>query len=270
MMHRGLYAAASAMIVQESMHDVVANNLANVVTSGFRRRIPVNKSFPEVLMDRIEKVSEDGEIKLVGPPFQLGLKGKFTIGDLSLANVFSETFMSTEMGALQTTDNPFDVAIVGEGYFAVQDGAGNTYYTRSGHFQKSAEGQLVTEDGMMVLGDGGPIEVGDASRFSITEDGNVMADGALVDMLQIVTFENPTYLRQVGRTSLSVTPHSGEPVPVEEVRLQAGALEMSNVNVVEEMVRMVEAHRAYESASKVLMTHDELTGKLITSYGRTG
>ncbi len=270
MMHRGLYAAASAMIVQESMHDVVANNLANVGTSGFRRRIPVNKSFPEVLMDRIEKVSEDGEIKFVGPPFQLGLKGKFTIGDLSLANVFSETFMSTEMGALQTTDNPFDVAIVGEGYFAVQDGAGNTYYTRSGHFQKSAEGQLVTEDGMMVLGDGGPIEVGDASRFSITEDGNVMADGALVDMLQIVTFENPTYLRQVGRTSLSVTPHSGEPVPVEEVRLQAGALEMSNVNVVEEMVRMVEAHRAYESASKVLMTHDELTGKLITSYGRTG
>jgi len=269
-MHRGLYAAASAMIVQESMHDVVANNLANVGTSGFRRRIPVNKSFPEVLMDRIEKVSEDGEIKFVGPPFQLGLKGKFTIGDLSLANVFSETFMSTEMGALQTTDNPFDVAIVGEGYFAVQDGAGNTYYTRSGHFQKSAEGQLVTEDGMMVLGDGGPIEVGDASRFSITEDGNVMADGALVDMLQIVTFENPTYLRQVGRTSLSVTPHSGEPVPVEEVRLQAGALEMSNVNVVEEMVRMVEAHRAYESASKVLMTHDELTGKLITSYGRTG
>lgn len=269
-MHRGLYAAASAMIVQESMHDVVANNLANVGTSGFRRRIPVNKSFPEVLMDRIEKVSEDGEIKFVGPPFQLGLKGKFSIGDLSLANVFSETFMSTEMGALQTTDNPFDVAIVGEGYFAVQDGAGNTYYTRSGHFQKSAEGQLVTEDGMMVLGDGGPIEVGDASRFSITEDGNVMADGALVDMLQIVTFENPTYLRQVGRTSLSVTPHSGEPVPVEEVRLQAGALEMSNVNVVEEMVRMVEAHRAYESASKVLMTHDELTGKLITSYGRTG
>ena len=270
MMHRGLYAAASAMIVQESMHDVVANNLVNVGTSGFRRRIPVNKSFPEVLMDRIEKVSEDGEIKFVGPPFQLGLKGKFTIGDLSLANVFSETFMSTEMGALQTTDNPFDVAIVGEGYFAVQDGAGNTYYTRSGHFQKSAEGQLVTEDGMLVLGDGGPIEVGDASRFSITEDGNVMADGALVDMLQIVTFENPTYLRQAGRTSLSVTPHSGEPVMVEEVRLQPGALEMSNVNVVEEMVRMVEAHRAYESASKVLMTHDELTGKLITSYGRTG
>ena len=268
-MHRGLYAAASAMIVQESMHDVVANNLANVSTSGFRRRIPVNKSFPEVLMDRIEKKSEDGEIKLIGPPFQLGLKGKFLIGDLSLANVFSETYMTTESGALQVTDNPFDAAIVGEGSCAVQDGAGTIYYSRSGHFQKNAEGQLVTEDGMLVLGDGGPIEVGDASRFAITENGNVVADGAVVDMFQVVTFENPTYLRQVGRTALAVTPQSGPPVPLEEIRLEPGALEMSNVNVVEEMVRMVEAHRAYESASKVLMTHDELTGKLIASYGRT-
>ncbi len=268
-MHRGLYAAASAMIVQETMHDVVANNLANVSSSGFRRRITVNKLFPEVLMDRIEKKSEDGEIKLVAPPFQLGLKGKFLIGDLSLANVISETYMSTEFGGLQVTDNPFDVAIVGEGYFAVQDGAGNTYYTRSGHFQKNAEGQLVTEDGMLVLGDGGPIEVGDASRFAITENGNVVADGAAVDMFQVVTFDNPTYLRQVGRTALAVTPQSGAPVPVEEIRLEPGALETSNVNVVEEMVRMVEAHRAYESASKVLMTHDELTGKLIASYGRT-
>ncbi|HPE65553.1 MAG TPA: flagellar hook-basal body protein [Synergistales bacterium] len=268
-MHRGLYAAASAMIVQESMHDVVANNLANVNTSGFRRRIPVNKSFPEVLMDRIEKKSEDGEIKLIAPPFQLGLKGKFLIGDLSLANVISETYMTTESGAIQVTDNPFDAAIVGEGYFAVQDGAGNIYYTRSGHFQKNGEGQLVTEDGMLVLGDGGPIEVGDASRFAITENGNVIADGAVVDMFQVVTFENPTYLRQVGRTALAVTPQSGAPVPVEAIRLEPGVLEMSNVNVVEEMVRMVEAHRAYESASKVLMTHDELTGKLISSYGRT-
>ncbi len=97
-MHRGLYAAASAMIVQETMHDVTANNLANVSSSGFRKRIPVNKSFPEVLMDRVEKPSEDGSIKLVSAPFQLGFRGKFLIGDLSLANVMSETYMSTEEG----------------------------------------------------------------------------------------------------------------------------------------------------------------------------
>ncbi len=141
-MHRGLYAAASAMIVQETMHDVTANNLANVSSSGFRKRIPVNKSFPEVLMDRVEKPSEDGSIKLVSAPFQLGFKGKFLIGDLSLANVMSETYMSTEEGAIQVTDAPLDAAILGEGYFTVQDGAGSLFYTRSGHFQRSAEGSL--------------------------------------------------------------------------------------------------------------------------------
>ena len=270
-MHRGLYAAASAMIVQETMHDVTANNLANVNSSGFRKRIPVNKSFPEELMDRIEKPSEDGSIKLVAAPFQLGFKGRFLIGDLSLANVMSETFMATEEGAIQVTDSPLDVAIIGEGYFAVQDGAGNTYYTRSGHFQRSVEGQLVTHDGMVVLGDGGPVEFGEATRISIGDGGQVVADGEQIDVLQIVSFENPTYLRQVGRTSLAVTEHSGDPEPVEgeDVRLEPGALEMSNVNVVDEMVRMVEAHRAYEASSKTLMTHDEMTGKLITSLGKT-
>lgn len=271
-MHRGLYAATSAMIVQETMHDVTANNLANVNSSGFRKRIPVNKSFPEVLMDRVEKPSEDGSMKLVTAPFQLGYKGEFIIGDLSLANVMSETYMSTEVGPIQVTENPLDAAIAGEGYFTVQDGAGNIFYTRSGHFQRSAEGQLVTHDGMSVLGEGGPVEFGDAAMLSIDDGGRVIADGEVIGTLQIVTFENPTYLQQAGRTTLASNGDSGVPVPIEaqEIHLEGGALEMSNVNVVEEMVRMMEAHRAYEAASKTITAHDELTGKLITSFGRTG
>jgi flagellar basal-body rod protein FlgG len=259
------------MIVQETMHDVTANNLANVSSSGFRKRIPVNKSFPEVLMDRVEKMSEDGSVKLVSAPFQLGFRGKFIIGDLSLANVMSETYMSTEEGALQVTDAPLDAAIIGEGYFTVQDGAGNTFYTRSGHFRRSAEGQLVTHDGMLVLGDGGPVEFGEAVQVSIGEGGQIIADGDVIDVLQVVAFPDPTYLRQAGRTTVAASENSGAPVALEgeEIRIESGALEMSNVNVVEEMVRMVEAHRAYEASSKTLMTHDEMTGKLITSFGRT-
>ena len=270
-MHRGLYTAASAMLVQESMLDVTTNNLANVNSSGFRKRIPVNKSFPELLMDRIEKVSEDGHIKLVGPPFQLGFRGRFLIGDLSFANVMSETYMSPEEGAIQVTDAPLDAAILGGGFFTVQDGAGNVFYTRSGHFQRSDEGQLVTHDGMFVLGEGGPVEFGDAVNVSIGDSGQVIADGEVIDTLQVAVFENPTYLRQVSRTALAVTDDSGPPeaVDAEDVRLEPGALEMSNVNVVEEMVRMVEAHRAYEAASKILMAHDEASGKMITSFGRT-
>ena len=271
-MYKGIYAAASAMIVQESMHDVTANNLANAATSGFRKRIPVNKSFPDVLIDRIEKYSGDGGKLIQTSPFRPGFRGAYPIGGLSLANVISETFLSTEQGALTVTGNPLDGAILGEGYFTVRDGEGNTLYTRSGHFQRSSEGQLVTHDGMTVLGAGGPVEFGDASSLSLGPAGEVIADGEIVDTLSVVTFEKPTYLRQTGKSLLQATDDSGPPVPVEgeNLRIENEALEMSNVNVVEEMVRMVEANRAYEAASKAVTTHDELTGKLIASLGRTG
>jgi len=121
------------------------------------------------------------------------------------------------------------------------------------------------------LGDGGPVEFGDGVEVSIGGGGQIIADGEVVDVLQLVTFPDPTYLRQAGRTTLAATENSGAPEALEpeQITLEPGALEMSNVNVVEEMVRMVEAQRAYEASSKTLMTHDELTGKLITSFGRT-
>ena len=271
-MNKGIYAAASAMIVQESMHDVTANNLANAATSGFRKRIPVNKSFPDTLVDRMEKDCGDGGRSILTAPYRPGIRGIFPIGGISLANVLSETALSSEQGALNVTGNPLDGAIVGEGYFTVQDGAGNTFYTRSGHFQRSSEGQLVTQDGMTVLGAGGPVEFGDASSLSLGEAGEVIADGEIVDTLSLVTFEKPTYLRQAGKSLLQATDDSGPPLPVDEenLRIETEALEMSNVNVVEEMVRMVEANRAYEAASKAVTTHDELTAKLIASLGRTG
>ena len=97
-MNKGIYAAASAMIVQESMHDVTANNLANASTSGFRKRIPVNKSFPDVLVDRMEKYSGDGGRSIQTAPFRPGFGGIYPIGGLSLANVLSETFSHLNRG----------------------------------------------------------------------------------------------------------------------------------------------------------------------------
>jgi flagellar basal-body rod protein FlgG len=176
--------------------------------------------------------------------------------------------MDTRPGVIRTTDAPLDVSIEGEGFFAVQDAAGNTYYTRQGNFLVGQDGTLITLDGMSVQGDGGPIAVGEASEAQILNDGQVLADGEVVGQLTLYTFNNPTYLQQVGKNSLSANGDSGGPVEVENVRLATGAVEMANVSVVEEMVRMIEAQRAYEGASKALMTHDEQTGKLITSYGR--
>jgi flagellar basal-body rod protein FlgG len=110
--------------------------------------------------------------------------------------------------------------------------------------------------------------VGDATSAQILSNGQVLADGALVAQLALFTFDNPSFLQQVGKNNLAANEKSGAPTPVDNVRLLPGAVEMSNVSVVEEMVRMIEAQRAYEGASKALMTHDEQTGKLITSYGK--
>ena len=267
-MNRGLYSACSAMLVQESNLDVVTNNLANVDTMGFRKRVSANAEF-SALMDRLEKISEDGETKIMTyPPFTMNWKGKQVIGGMALANIYSQSYMDTRPGIIKTTDAPFDAVIDGPGFFAVQDGAGNTYYTREGNFLVGADGNLVTDDGMTLQGEGGPIAVEEASSAYIANDGQVFADGEAVGQITLYTFENPTYLRQVGKNCLAPNDDSGAPVPVEDVRLLTGALESSNVSVVEEMVRMIEAQRAYEGASKALMTHDEETGKLITSFGR--
>jgi flagellar basal-body rod protein FlgG len=256
------------MLVQETNLDVTANNLANVDTVGFRRRVSANAEF-SALMDRIEKVSEDGETKLMTvPPFTMNWKGKQIIGGMALAAIYSESHMDTRPGVVRTTDAPLDAAIDGPGFFAVQDGGGNTYYTRQGNFQIGPEGTLVTLDGFTLQGDGGAIAVEEAANVKILDNGQVWADGEIVAQIPLYTFENPTYLRQAGRNNLEANDDSGGPVDVGNVRLLEGAVEMSNVSVVEEMVRMIEAQRAYEGASKALMTHDEQTGKLITSYGR--
>ena len=267
-MNRGLYAAASAMLVQETNLDVITNNLANVSTAGFRRRISANADF-SAMMDRVEKISGDGETKIMTvPPFTMNWKGQQVLGSMALASVYSQSFMDTRPGVVQVTEAPFDAVIDGPGFFSVMDGAGNTFYTRQGNFMVGPEGNLVTPDGMTLMSEGGPIPVGDATSALIMNDGRVIADGEAVGTISLFTFENPTFLRQVGGSMLTANADSGAPIAVEEVRLVTGALEFSNVSVVEEMVRMIEAQRAYEGASKALMAHDEATGRLIATFGR--
>ena len=161
-MHRGLYAACSAMLVQETNLDVTANNLANVDTPGFKKRVSANAEF-SAYMDRIEKISEDGETKLMTtPPFTMNWRGKQTIGTMALANIYSEDVMDTSPGVVKTTENPLDVAIDGPGFFAIADEEGNTYYTREGNFTLDGAGNIITPNGMQLQGNGGGLSVGNA------------------------------------------------------------------------------------------------------------
>jgi flagellar basal-body rod protein FlgG len=270
-MFRGIYTGTSAMLVQEKMLDVVGNNIANVDTSGFRGRIAVNKSFPEVLMDRVERyavVDEALNEELGDRKFFPYVRGRTAIGSISMTNVLSETTMSLERGPVQWTDNPTDVVLNDDGYFVVEDNNGNTLYTRSGHFQRNSQGQLVTHDGDFIIGDGGRIDLGEAERVAIGENGQIYADGELIATLQVVRFETPTYLHYVGKSLVAETPQSGGPQPVDNAHIVSGGLERSNVQIVQEMVRMIEANRAFEAAGKAVTIQDELSSRLFTSVGK--
>ena len=268
-MHRGLYEAASGMLVQETYLDVVTNNLANVDTAGYKRRVSANSDF-SALLDRIEKVSEDGETKLTSVlPADMPFKGRQIIGSLALATVFSEDVMDTSPGVVKTTESPLDIAIDGPGFFSVADENDNTFYPREGNFTLDNNGNIVTPNGLRLQGEGGALAVGNnATSIEINRTGQVIANGEAVGRVSVFNFANPTYLKHEGKNLLTPTEQSGEPEAVENVKIWSGALEMSNVSVVEEMVRMIEAQRIYEGASKALMTHDEQTQKLITSYSR--
>ena len=267
-MNRGIYEAASGMLVQETHLDVITNNLANVDTPGYKRRISATSDF-SALMDRIEKVSEDGETKITTIlPADMPFKGREVIGGLSLAAVFSEDVMDTFPGVLKTTENPLDIAIDGQGFFAVADENDNTFYTRDGSFEVDSNGNVVNSEGLMLQGEGGQINIGNASHVEVNPSGQIIADGQVVGRVTVYTFENPTYMRHASRNLLTPTEQSGEAEQRENVRIWSGALEMSNVEVVTEMARMIEAQRIYEGASKALMTHDEMTSRLVTAFSR--
>ncbi|MBQ7220618.1 MAG: flagellar hook-basal body protein [Synergistaceae bacterium] len=267
-MNRGIYEAASGMLVQETHLDVITNNLANVDTPGYKRRISATSDF-SALMDRIEKVSEDGETKITTVlPADMPFKGREVIGGLSLAAIFSEDVMDTFPGVLKTTESPLDIAIDGPGFFAVADENDNTFYTRDGSFEIDSNGNVVNSEGLMLQGEGGQISIGNASTVEVNQTGQIIANGQVVGRVAVFNFANPTYMRHVSRNLLSPTQESGEAEQRENVRIWSGALEMSNVEVVTEMTRMIEAQRIYEGASKALMTHDEMTSRLVTAFSR--
>jgi len=267
--HRGIYEAASGMLVQETHLDVITHNLANVDTPGYKRRISATSDF-SALLDRIEKVSEDTETKLTTVlPADMPFKGREVIGSVALAAIFSEDVMDTFPGVLKSTESQLDMAIDGKGFFALQDENGETYYTREGNFVLDNNGNIVNPNGLQLQGEGGALTVAaNARSLEVNHAGQIIVNGEVAGRVAVFNFERPTYLRQHGKNLLTPTEQSGEAEQVENARIWSGMLEASNVEVVTEMARMIEAQRIYEGASKALMTHDEQTSKLITSFSR--
>jgi len=168
-------------------------------------------------------------------------------------------------GPVQHTSNPFDLALDGQGFLKVQTQKGFRY-TRDGALGLNKENMLVNRNGDQILGDNGPIRV-DGTEVSVGTDGQIQVDGVSVGRISVVDFKDPRLLVKEGG-SYYVDPGEAEELPrPEKTTLHQGYLEESNVDLTEEMIRMVEAFRAFEAMEKGIQSIDEMTGKLINDPG---
>jgi len=240
------------MQAQQLNLDVIANNLANVNTTGFKKsRI----EFQDLLYQTTRAAGAEAGS---GNQLPTGLQ----IGHGSRAVSTSKIFTN---GELSQTGSKWDVAIQGDGFFEVQLPDGTTAYTRDGALKTNATGQITTSDGLPVQGGFQPVPTGTTS-VTITSSGDVTtlgSGGAQSYRVQLVRFSNPSGLDPIGRNLFRESPASGAPElgnPGENGfgELQQGFVELSNVKVVEEMVNLIVAQRAYEVNSKAVQAADDM------------
>ena len=257
-MIRGWYIGSSGMNAQQTRLDAISNNLANADTTGFKRDIAVSKSFPELLMRRM---NDDGVYET---PFGSADVAPI-IGKIGLGVETNELYTDFEQGSFKQTSTHTDMALSGEGFFAVETPNGERY-TRNGNFLVGKEGILVTKEGYPVLGENGHIRVAD-DRFSVNQDGMVYSenDMQLIDRFKIVRFDNERYLQKMGSSLYKDTDVTGKAYVAEgaerPIVLQS-YVETSNVNVVNEMVSMIEVNRAYEANQKTIQAQDTMMSTL--------
>ncbi|MEP6729870.1 MAG: flagellar basal-body rod protein FlgG [bacterium] len=253
-MNPALRTAATGMMAQQTRTEVIANNLANVNTTGFKRS---RAQFEDLLYQTIQQASVIG-----GPDANTATAIQVGRGT-HLAGVLREN----AQGTLETTGRPLDVAIEGEGYFQIQLANGGTAYTRDGGFQISDQGVLTTNAGNQVIP--GVRVPAEATGVSISKTGVVSyspsgKETVELGRIEIARFTNPSGLQAEGGNLFTETPASGQAVagfPGDEGMglLLQGSLEGSNVEVVQEMVDMISAQRAYELNSKAIKAADEMS-----------
>jgi len=251
-MLRALYSAAAGMNAQQLNLDVISNNLANVNTTGYKRS---TIEFQDLLY---EQQRIPGADQGNGQQLPTGLQ----IGHGSQAVATNKIFTT---GELTNTGNNLDVAIQGDGFFEVQMPDGTTAYTRDGALKTSSTGAITTSDGLTVQGGFQAVPTGTTS-INISSTGEVSyvgPSGTTTSQVQLVRFANPGGLQSLGgnlyqQTTASGAPEIGTPGSNGFGTLQQGYLEMSNVSVVQEMVNMIVAQRAYEVNSKAVQASDEM------------
>ncbi len=257
-MIQSLYSGATGMEAQQTNLNTIANNLANANTTGFKRS---KVEFQDLLYQNPRAAGADAGGGNVNP---VGVETGNGSRVVSTAKVFTQ-------GQLKQTGEKFDMAVQGEGFIQIQRPDGTFAYTRDGALKVDGTGKVVTSDGLLVLSSFQPIATGTLS-VSIAATGEVTTQGSAGSQsfrVQLARFANPSGLHSLGGNLFEETPASGtaelgNPGENGFGGLIQGFLETSNVNIVEEMVNMIQAQRAYEINSKAIQTSDEMMEKMVT------
>lgn len=256
-MLRSLYTAYTGMLNEQRRMDIMTNNLANATTAGFKMESSTSQSFDKVLGIKIRDVSEAYNDR--------------SIGKMSLGVKLGEVFTDFQQGALRETAGKYDLALSGEGFFAVRvvDANGNESekYTRDGNFRLTQDGfvtdvygnRLKTESGVLQV----PVDVAD---ISISTDGKVFADNQIIDKIKVVDFENYDYIEKFGNNLYKTV--DGAVEKLSEAQVLQGYIEQSNVNPVREMVNLITITRAYEANQKMIQSSDSIMEKAVNSIGK--
>ena len=245
-----MYTAATGMLASQTAQDAIAQNLANANTTGYKQDIPEFESFGQTLLRQSNGPAAGGSLGSLGSGTTLR----------QLATDFSD-------GPLQKTDNPFDVALTGDGYLTVRTPQGDRL-TRDGALTRSAQGLLVQANGgAIVLGQNGqPIPVpATAKKIVIGTNGQINADGAPLGKLRLSSITAASGAVKVGDSAFT---ENAAPAASPTATVRQGYLESSNVSVVKEMVAMISVMRAYETDQKMVQAEDDATGKAVNDVGK--
>ena len=254
-MVRGLYTAWTGMQNEQKRLDVIANNIANSATTGYKQEGVTSQSFDNMLAIKVRDYS---------------VKKDEVIGSMTLGVKVGEVYTNHAQGSVRATGNTYDLALDGPGFFTMKVtdklGVDHIRYTRAGNFTVTQEGYVTDVNGNRLQSEAGDLLVPRGAKIAIDVSGAVYADGEAIDQLKITDFEDYNYLKKYGDTMYEPVEGATEIEATGQVLQEF--LEQSNVNVVREMTQMIAITRAYEANQKVLKAMDTTMDQAVNSVGR--
>ncbi|VAX33444.1 Flagellar basal-body rod protein FlgG [hydrothermal vent metagenome] len=261
-MHEGIYIAASGAFKQERKLDVIANNLANMGTTGFKRD---GMSFREMIPPFTKTANSSASLDPKPTAFQPDPKVSY----VGIASMYTDA----SNGTMRQTGNALDLALDGDGYFVIETSEGQRY-TRNGNLKLAEDGTLSTHEGFKVLGKNSkPIKIDTkGGQISISPSGAITVGNGQQSTpqgdLQLVSFRDPTKLAKQGNGLYRIEDPSAGKQPIKNVSVQQGFLETSNVNPIEEMTNMIVTMRGFEAYQKIIQSIDEADEQAVNAIGR--